>query len=139
MSRKYLPTIAQLFDRLAIVNLKSIKIPENKKEYEKEAHEIINDLEELTAIDGNLLRAIQINQLINELMWTNESEARKGSSEQNHLLQLTHSLNSIRNQAMNVISGCMNERKDLKLDIIDAKLTKKYGYNFEGLFDDIKE
>jgi hypothetical protein len=47
--RKYLPTFSELIDRLCIVTLKSIKIPENKKEYEEEAKLIMNDLEELIA------------------------------------------------------------------------------------------
>ena len=45
MKRVYYPTVAQLLDRLSIVTLKSIKIHENKKEYEKEAHEIMSDLD----------------------------------------------------------------------------------------------
>ena len=44
MTRKYLPTLSDLIDRLSIVTLKSIKIPENKKEYEKEAHLIMQDI-----------------------------------------------------------------------------------------------
>ena len=32
-----MPTTSQLIDRLCIVTLKSIKIPENKEEYEKAA------------------------------------------------------------------------------------------------------
>jgi len=134
--RKYLPTIAQLIDRLSIVTLKSIKIFENKAEYEKEAHEIMNDLDELLGKDqGQLIRAIQINAKINEMIWSNESKARQGSNEQDHLLKFTHALNRVRNQAMNVISNITGERKDLKLDYMDAEMTKKFGYDFGLLFD----
>lgn len=136
MTRKYLLTVAQLVDRLSIVNLKSIKIHENKKEYEKEAQEIMHDISRLLKKKdkGQFIRAIQINQLVNELIWSNESKARQGSSEQNHLLKLTHSLNRIRNQAMNVISHILGERKDLKLDYLDASLTQQFGYNFDDIF-----
>ena len=34
--RKYLPTLGELIDRLTIVQLKEVKIPKHKKEYEKE-------------------------------------------------------------------------------------------------------
>lgn len=140
-NRKYTLSFAMLCDRLAIVTLKSIKIADNKAEYEKEAREIMHDLD-LLAIDngieikefGQLVRAIQVNMLINEMIWSNESRARKGEEQDLKLLKLTHSLNRIRNQAMNVISNIMGERKDLKLDYMDASLTKEFGYDFEGLF-----
>ena len=36
MGRKYLPTLGELIDRLTIVQLKEVKIPQHKKEYEQE-------------------------------------------------------------------------------------------------------
>ncbi len=142
-TRKYILSLAMLADRLSIVTLKSIKISNNKKEYEKEAHEIMHDLD-LVAKDNNikikefgqLIRAIQVNMLINEMIWSNESKARKGEEQDLILLKLTHSLNRIRNQAMNVISNIIGERKDLKLDYMDAELTKQFGYDFSGIFDE---
>ena len=32
--RKYLPTLGELIDRLTIVQLKEVKIPQHKKEYQ---------------------------------------------------------------------------------------------------------
>ena len=140
--RSYIPTISQLIDRLSICNLKSIKIEENKKEYEEECKLIMLDLDEIAKERkipikdfGQFIRAIQINQLVNEMIWNNESNARKGKKQNIILLKLTHSLNRIRNQAMNLI--CITgERKDLKLDYMDAELTKKFGYNFDGVLDE---
>jgi hypothetical protein len=137
--RKYMPTIGQLCDRLSIVNLKSMKI---NKEYEKEAAEIMEDLNNW-AIENNInikdfgqfIRALQMNAVVNDMIWNNESRARQGSDEQNHLLKLTHSLNRVRNQAVNVISHIIGERKDLKLDVLDAELTKEYGYDFDGILE----
>lgn len=141
--RKYYPTIGQLMDRLSIVNLKSIKIHSNKQEYEEEARMIISDLDSWANDNGitikefgQLIRAIQINQLANEMIWSNESKAREGSNDQDHLLKLTHSLNRVRNQATNVISHIIKERKDLKLDYMDSELTKKYGYDFDGMLEE---
>lgn len=141
--RKYLPTIGQLIDRLSIVTLKSIKIKENKEEYEKEAQEIMADLTEIFQnINpnemGNFIRAIQVNGIINEIIWSNEAFVRQGegnitNKEIANRLTLTHSLNRVRNQAMNVISQIVGERKDLKLDYIDAEKTKKYGYDFKDI------
>jgi len=138
--RSYIPTLAQLCDRLAIATLKSIKISKSKKEYEEECNQIMNDLDEIAKEKmipikdfGQFIRAIQINQLINEMIWNNESKAREGKKQDLKLLKLTHSLNRIRSQAMNVISNILDERKDLKLDYIDAKLTKQFGYDFGGI------
>ena len=47
MSRKYLPTIAELIDRLSIVQLKEVFITEHKEEYAKEIQDIVHDLNEL--------------------------------------------------------------------------------------------
>ena len=47
MARKYLPTIAELIDRLSIVQLKEVFIPEHKEEYAKEIKDIVHDLNEL--------------------------------------------------------------------------------------------
>ena len=42
MGRKYLPTLGELIDRLTIVQLKEVKIPQHKKEYEQEIKDIIH-------------------------------------------------------------------------------------------------
>ncbi len=134
MNRQYLPTISQLVDRLAIVTLKSIKIPENKIEYEKEAALIMADLDVLLGPNqGKLVRAIQINAIVNEIIWSNESKARLGGDEQDHLLKFTHSVNGVRTSAMNVISSLLGERKDLKVDCIAADVCKQNGYDFTGI------
>jgi len=134
--RKYMPTIAQLIDRLSIVNLKSIKVPEHKEAYEKEAHEIMNDLDLLLGKDkGQFVRAIQVNTLANETIWNNEADARAGGTEQDKLLKFTHTVNGVRNMAMNVISSLTGERKELKLDCLAAEICKDRGYDFGGIFN----
>ena len=134
--RKYLPTIADLIDRLSIVTLKSIKISDNKEEYEKEAHLIMHDLDiTLGKNQGQFIRAIQMIMFTNETIWANESKARLGGVEQDKLLKFTHSVNGVRNNAKNVISNILGERKDLKLDCLAANLCKEKGYNFEDIFN----
>ena len=128
--RKYLPTVAELIDRLAIVTLKSCKIPENKEKYEEEAHLIMEDLDNLGQ-NGQKVRAILMIGITNNEIWMNESQAREGGSEQDHLLKYTHSINGVRNQAKNVISNITGDRVDLKLDCIAANICKERGYNWE--------
>lgn len=134
MERRYLPTVAQLIDRLAIVTLKSIKIPEHKAEYEKEAEDIMFDLDSIIGTDqGALIRAVQVNAISNEVIWANEAKARLGGDEQDQMLKFTHSVNGVRTAAMNKISAILGGRKDLKVDCVAAEECKMNGYDFGGI------
>jgi len=146
--RQYLPTFADLIDRLSIVILKSIFIPENKDAYEKEQELIMHDIDEVLVqriidthhdngtpyipldsliVNAKMIRAIMIVMLTNRYIWENESKARLGGSEQDSLLKLTHSVNGVRNTAKNVLSQEMGERVDLKIDALAAELTAEFG------------
>lgn len=144
--RQYLPTYSELIDRLCIVTLKSIKLAEHKEEYEKEAQEIMHDLDEINKekginISGQMIRAILVVAISNETIWTNESKARAGGTsgtsgiEQESLLKFTHSVNGVRNLAKNVISSEIGERKDLKIDCLAAEICRTQGYDFGGIFN----
>ena len=141
--RKYMPTFAELIDRLCIVTLKSIKIPESKQEYEDEAKDIMHDLDLISKeknllITGQLIRAILVNAIANETIWSNEAEARKGGDSQDKLLRYTHSINGVRNLAKNVISQEIGERQDLKIDCLAAEFCREMGYDWR-LWEDIEE
>ena len=43
--RRFLPTISELIDRLSIVQLKEVKIPEHKEEYAQEIADIVHDIQ----------------------------------------------------------------------------------------------
>lgn len=131
MERKYLPTLADLIDRLSIVLLKMVFIPEHHDEYLREAADIEHDIGLLNQ-NAHLIRAVLVVMLANREIWLNESKARAGSSEQNQLLRFTHSINGIRNQAKNVMAQTTGERKDLKVDCLAADLPKEFG-NWDGL------
>ena len=134
--RQYFLSIPQLIDRLCIVTLKSIKIASNKTAYEEEAHEIMHDLDLLLGPNqGKFIRAILLNAIVNETMWSNESQARQGNDTQGKRLLFTHSLNSVRNASTNAMSDLMDGRKDLKLDYMSPELTKEFGYNFDGVLE----
>ena len=99
--RKYEMTLADLVDRLSIVQLKAIFIPEHSKAYRDEQKLIEHDIDlilgaakkRLTAQD---IRSILIIMLTNRFIWENESKARAGGPEQDKLLKLTHSINGVR-------------------------------------------
>ena len=123
-NRKYLPTISELVDRLSIVQLKEIFIPEHKKEYAQEIKDIVHDiqicLDECDKIDAEIIRAIVVLSQMNLHIWHNESNTRKGDNTGENLL-LTHGLNGIRNMAKNKIQSVIGGRKDYKVDCLAAE------------------
>ncbi len=121
MTRKYLPTVADLVDRLSIVLLKSIYIPENRQAYRNEMLMIKHDIHVL-GLDAETVFDVLVIMLANNTIWTNESEARAGGDGQNHLLRYTHSLNAVRNRAKNNLASRSGDRLDLKVDCLAADL-----------------
>ena len=117
--RKYLPTVSELIDRLSIIQLKEVFIPEHKEEYAKEIKDILHDLES-EGLDSELIRAVIVTSQMNLHIWHNESEARKGINAGENL-QLTHVLNGIRNTAKNKIQERFGGRKDYKIDCLAAE------------------
>ena len=119
--RKYLPTSGELIDRLSIVQLKEVKIPEHKEEYAKEISEIVHDINEILKekppVDGDFIRAVVVVSQMNSHIWYNEDNARNGEDVGNKLM-LTHGLNGIRNTAKNKIQELDGGRKDYKIDCI---------------------
>ena len=130
-TRYYVPTFAELIDRLSIVILKSIFASENSAAYEEEQKLIMADINMLLtttpSVSADMIRAILIVMLTNRYIWENESKARAGGSEQDKLLKLTHSINGLRNTAKNVISRERGERVDLKIDALAAGLIQEFG------------
>jgi len=128
--RKYLPTLAELLDRMTICQLKSVFISENKKEYDKEIEDIMHDVDiclEGKKVTGKMLRALSVIMLTNRFIWENESRARAGEGSQDKLLKLTHSINGVRAKAKNVISQELGERVDLKVDCLASELLSEFG------------
>jgi len=123
--RKYLPTLSELIDRLSIVQLKEVFIPEHKAEYADEIKAIVHDIqlyldESKEPITADTIRAIVVLSQMNLHIWHNESNYRKGIKDGNNL-ELTHGLNGIRNVAKNKIQEIMGGRKDYKIDCLAAE------------------
>jgi hypothetical protein len=123
--RKYLPTLAELIDRLSIAQLKEVKIPEHKAEYAQEIADIVHDIQLCLdssdkPISGETIRAIVVLAQINTHIWQNESNYRKGIKEGNNL-ELTHGINGIRNVAKNKIQEVVGGRMDYKIDCLAAE------------------
>ena len=73
--RKYLPTLGELIDRLSIVQLKEVKIPQHKEEYAKEIEDIVSSLRQqgLPEFDEDVIRDIcQSNELYCHILIDNK-------------------------------------------------------------------
>ena len=124
-NRKYLPTLSELIDRLSIVQLKEVFIPEHKKDYADEIKDIVHDIKETleennAKITAETIRAIVVLSQMNLHIWHNESNYRKGIKDGNNL-ELTHGINGIRNTAKNKIQEIVGGRKDYKIDCLAAE------------------
>jgi hypothetical protein len=125
MTRKYLPTLSELIDRLSIVQLKEVFIPEHKSDYAQEIKDIVHDIqqhinENKSEITAETIRAIVVLSQMNLHIWHNESNYRKGIKDGNNL-ELTHGINGIRNTAKNKIQEVVGGRKDYKIDCLAAE------------------
>jgi hypothetical protein len=123
--RKYLPTLSELIDRLSILQLKEVFIPEHKDEYADEIQDILHDIQLILdddnlIIDAETIRAIVVLSQMNLHIWHNESNYRKGIKDGNNL-ELTHGLNGIRNIAKNKIQEINGGRKDYKIDCLASE------------------
>jgi len=130
--RKYLPTLSDLIDRMTIVQLKMIFIPDHREEYMIERELVMHDIDMiLNGLDHRLnaraIMAITMIQLTNRCIWESESKARAGGNEQDKLLRFTHSINGVRNTAKNVLAEEAGGRKDYKIDALAADLPEDFG------------
>ena len=123
--RKYLPTLAELIDRLSIIQLKEVFITEHKEEYAKEIADIQHDIQLILdegkeTVTSENIRAIIVLSQMNLHICQNETNVRNGSEGPNKLA-LTHGLNGIRNTAKNRIQEVVGGRKDYKIDCLAAE------------------
>lgn len=126
INRKYLPTLSELVDRLSIVQLKEVFIPEHKAEYAQEIQDIVHDIQLVLdqqdgVVTAETIRAVIVLAQMNLHIWHNESNVRKGIKDGNSL-ELTHGLNGIRNVAKNKIQEVAGGRKDYKIDCLAADM-----------------
>jgi len=128
--RKYLPTFADLVDRLSIVQLKAIFL--NRDIYNAERELIEHDIDILLAerdykLTAKDIRALMVIMLSNDRIWMNESAVRSGAAGESNLVA-SHSLNGVRNTAKNKLMEKFGGRQDYKIDCLAADLPKQFGH-----------
>jgi len=133
--RRYLHSLGDLLDRLSIVQLKEVFIPEHKDVYGQEIADIVHDIqivldENDAKMTADTIRAIVVLSQMNLHIWHNESNYRRGIKDGNNL-ELTHGLNGIRNTAKNKIQEIVGGRKDYKVDCLAAEF-RDWQISWEG-------
>jgi hypothetical protein len=129
-SRKYHLEVGELLDRLTILQLKEVKVPETKEQVQQEIEEIVHDINCIITnshkqITAQFLRDLIILAQFNAHIWYNESEARKGNKDGN-LLLLTHSINGIRVEARNRLQRLFDGRIEKKVDCLAAEFKEQW-------------
>ena len=112
--RKYLPTFAELIDRLSILQLKKMHLSEHREKYTKEIEDILHDIDLIIKeqdLNASVLRAIVVLSQMNVHIWNTEEARGDGDTIRN--------LNGIRNEAKNKISNERIEHKTEYNDISD--------------------
>tara|TARA_Y100000034_G_C6809073_1_gene363480 strand:+ start:480 stop:911 length:432 start_codon:yes stop_codon:yes gene_type:complete len=139
-TRKFLPSLSELIDRLAIHQLKEVFIIEHKQKYAKEIQDIIHDIDIILdenkqiEVDGDMMRNIIVLAQINTHIWYNESAVRAGTGKGN--LRLTHGLNGIRTISGNrIMEKIKNGKKDYKIDCLAAEF-KDWEISWDGPNDE---
>ena len=134
--RRYLPTFAELLDRLSIVQLKAIRTP-YKEQYEGERFDIEYDLDLILKDRNWFLRSYEIRCImllmhVNTVIWDNEAFVREGKNlgvaETAQRLRFTHTLNGVRNQIKNQLNSMVgSDRQEVKVDCLAADLPEQFG------------
>lgn len=135
--RRYLPTLADLVDRLTIVQQKMIFISEHRAEYIEEREVILHDIDlilaDTPALTARAVWAISVIQLANRFVWENETKIRDGTSIETRDVQLdrlraTHAVNGVRNTAKNILAQSVaGSRVDYKIDCMASELPAQFG------------
>lgn len=130
--RKHQLQLGELFDRLSILQLKEVKIPETREDVTKEINDILHDINLIMTntpktqhITAEFLRDLIILAQFNAHIWYNESAARQGNKDGNALL-LTHSINGIRCEARNRLQKIVDGRIEKKIDCLAAEFKEQW-------------
>lgn len=127
---KYHLEIGELLDRLTILQMKEVKIPETKQQVSEEIDMIVHDINVIMSnsqkqITAEFLRDLVILAQFNAHIWYNEANARNGNKDGNSLL-LTHSINGIRCEARNRLQRLFDGRIERKIDCLAAEYADQW-------------
>jgi hypothetical protein len=131
--RQYFLSFSELIDRLSVVMMKEVNIPEHKKEYNDEKNLILHDLDEIikeknVVFDKDLLHYIIVLVQLNAHIWYNLASINADSKDDYIKMKITTDLNGMRNRARNKIQELVKEenKKEYKKDCPEVNENIKF-------------
>ena len=126
--RLFLPPLAELLDRLTVIQIKQALLGDKKKEFANEMQKISHDMDLIIEendirLTSKIIRIIVLISQMNLHIWKNKDlmqENLENDEEYLRLLKLAHQLNGIRNRMKNQL-----------LDIEGTKDESQKKSNFE--------
>ena len=127
VSKKWLPSLGELIDRLTICELKHLYNPEQRTALAQEIQNLMDDIQldlpksPYPTIDAKFIREVIILAQFNAHIWYNESNARGGEKDGNKLY-FTHECNGVRVRAKDRLTVKVKGRIDPKVNAIAAEV-----------------
>lgn len=127
--RQFLPSFAELIDRLTVDQIKEVLLQNRAEEISKEIKSICNDIDLLVnqnqiSLSARLIRIIIILSQMNVHIWNNKDKMKLDPSKYNEHLTLAHQLNGLRNQMKNLLLEESGEKD---------KNTERTNFDVDGL------
>jgi hypothetical protein len=106
--RQYLPTLAELVDRLSIDQIRTVLLSENRESHEEEIRRLEYDLDTIIQerglkLSGKVLRVVVVLAQMNLHIWNCKEKMDAEPDRYHEWLKLAHQLNGIRNQMKNML------------------------------------
>lgn len=115
-SRKFLPSFAELIDRITVDQIKEVLLPDQKEGVAQEMAKITHDIDLLIEdrrmkLSARLIRIIIVIAQMNVHIWTLKDRMQEKPDQYNEFLKLAHQLNGLRNQMKNLLLEESGDRK----------------------------
>lgn len=129
--RHFLPSFAELIDRLTVDQIKEVLLQNRSEEMSKEIQAICQDIDIMIeqkqiSISSRFIRIIVILAQMNVHIWNNKDKMKSEPEKYNEHLKLAHQLNGLRNQMKNLLLEESGERD---------KSSERTNFDTDGLED----
>ena len=113
--RHFLPSFAELIDRLTVDQIKEVLLINRSKEMSKEIQAICQDIDVIinqkqVVLSSRFIRIVVILAQMNVHIWNNKDKMKLDPEKYDEHLKLAHQLNGLRNQMKNLLLEESGER-----------------------------
>ena len=127
--RHFLPSFAELIDRLTVDQIKEVLLTDRSEEMSKEIQDICKDIDVMinqkqVVLSSRFIRIVVILAQMNVHIWNNKDKMKAEPEKYDEHLKLAHQLNGLRNQMKNLLLEDSEERD---------KSSERTNYDTDGL------